>query len=217
MAKVAKRNGRYVLDYYDNQGKRQRKTLKKGTTLKKAKTRLRDIEGQLQNGTYIPSDKVPIFLEIADDWLDYKRPNLRASVWSTYEGHTRNHFDEFKDRKINHISIADIEQYINTRQEQGMNISTLRKILVSLGQIFSYAVRHRYIAYNPVRDAERPKGQGKVKKKKIRILSPDEINTLTGREHQIHSISAWTLKPNRHFERVCAPDETHKSGCCNQA
>ena len=72
MAKVAKRNGRYVLDYYDNQGKRQRKTLKKGTTLKKAKTRLRDIEDQLQNGTYIQSDKVPTFSEVADDWLDYK-------------------------------------------------------------------------------------------------------------------------------------------------
>ena len=33
-----------------------------------------------------------------------------------------------------------------------MNIKTLRKILVTLGQIFSYAVRHRYIDYNPLRD-----------------------------------------------------------------
>jgi len=59
-----------------------------------------------------------------------------------------------------------------------MNILTLRKILVSLGQIFAYAVRHRYIDYNPVRDAEKPKTQGKVKRKKIKILSPEEVKKL---------------------------------------
>jgi len=178
MAKVAKRNNRYVLDYYDNQGKRQRKTLRKGTTLKKAKEKLREIEDQLAKGTYIPSEKMPLFSEVAKDWLKYKKPNLRASVWSTYEGHTRNHFDKFNDRKINCISIVDIEEYINTRQKEGMHLLTLRKILVSLGQIFAYAVRHRYINYNPVRDAERPKGQGKVKKKKIKVLLPDKIGKL---------------------------------------
>jgi integrase len=178
MAKVAKRRGRYVLDYYDNQGKRQRKTLRKGTTLKKAKERLREIEDQLERGTYIPIENIPTFSEVAKDWLKHKKPNLRSSVWSTYEGHTRNHFDEFNDRKINCISIVDIEDYINKRQEQGMNLLTLRKILVSLGQIFAYAVRHRYINFNPVRDAERPKGQGKTQKKVIKILQPDEINKL---------------------------------------
>ncbi len=42
----------------------------------------------------------------------------------------------------------------------------------------AYAVRHKYIDYNPVRDAERPKGQGKTKKQKIRVLTPAEINAL---------------------------------------
>lgn len=84
MAKVAKRRGRYVLDYYDNQGKRQRKTLRKGTTLKKAKERLREIEDQLEKGTYIPIEKIPTFSEVAKDWLKYKKPNLRSSVWSQF-------------------------------------------------------------------------------------------------------------------------------------
>ena len=42
---------------------------------------------------------------------------------------------------------------------KGMNLATLRKILVSLNQIMSYAVRHRYIDSNPVRDVERPRGR----------------------------------------------------------
>ena len=66
------------------------------------------------------------------------------------------------------------------RQNQGVNILTLRKVLITLGQILSYAVRHRYIDHNPLRDAERPKGKGKKKEQKrnIRILNPEEINAL---------------------------------------
>ena len=35
---------------------------------------------------------------------------------------------------------------------------------------------HKYIDHNPVRDAERPKGQGTEEKEQIRILIPSEIN-----------------------------------------
>ena len=62
-----------------------------------------------------------------------------------------------------------------------MNINTLRKILVTLGQILSYAVRHNYIDHNPLRDAERPRGQGKEgehEQDKVRILNPAEVKTL---------------------------------------
>ncbi|UCE55234.1 MAG: hypothetical protein JSV31_07270 [Desulfobacterales bacterium] len=52
MACIAKRRGRYVIDFYDNQGKRQRQTLKKGTTKKKAREKLREIEEQLSIGNY---------------------------------------------------------------------------------------------------------------------------------------------------------------------
>jgi integrase len=181
MAKVAKRRGRYVLDYYDNQGKRQRQTLKKGTTKKKAKEKLREIEDQLSKGLFIPEAKIPTLKKVAEDWLIHKKPNLRASTWSVYEGHTKNHFGEFEDLKVNRITTAKIEKFIAERQSQGMNILTLRKILVTLGQIIRYAVRHRYISHNPFTDAERPRGsQGDSDKKPIRILNPEEINSLLG-------------------------------------
>ena len=67
MACLAKRRGRYVLDFYDNQGKRQRQTLKKGTTKKRAKEILRDIEDQIDKGIYFPKSKIPLFSEVAKD------------------------------------------------------------------------------------------------------------------------------------------------------
>jgi integrase len=120
---------------------------------------------------------------VAKEWLKHKKPpNLRASTWSVYEGHTRNHFPEFSDMKINRITIAMIEKWITDRQGQGMPIATIRKILVSMGQIFKYAIRHRYIPYNPFADAEKPRadqseGEGSEGSSSIRILNTLEINS----------------------------------------
>jgi integrase len=176
MACITKRRNRYVLDFYDSQGKRQRQTLKAGTTKKAAKDKLREIEDQLQKGTYISDKKIPLFSEVAKDWLEYKKQNLRESTFAVYKGHTLNHFKEFDDIKANRITTARVEKFITNRQKEGMHILTLRKILVTLGQIFSYAVRHKYIDHNPLADAERPKDQGKIKDEKIRILTPEKIN-----------------------------------------
>lgn len=178
MACVTKRRDRYVIDYYDSMGKRKRKTLQKGVTKKKAKEKLREIEDQLAKGLYIPDEKIPIFSKMAKDWLRLKKLNVRASTWSVCEGHTRNHFPELNDLKVNRITIAIIEKWIAKRQKNGMHIDTLRKVLVTLNQIMAYAVRHNYIVHNPVGDAERPKDQGKIKKKKLRILAPEEIKAL---------------------------------------
>jgi integrase len=58
-----------------------------------------------------------------------------------------------------------------------MNIGTLRKILVTLGQILSYAVKHGYLDYNPLREAERPREQAKGQEEvdKISLLNPGQI------------------------------------------
>ena len=193
MACIAKRRDRYVIDFYDNQGKRRWKTLPKGTTKGKAKEAMREIEDQLARGIYLPDKRIPLLKEVAEDWIEYKKPNLRHSTWSVYEGHTRNHFHDLDDFKINRITTTKIEKFIVDRQNQGMNISTIKKILITLSQIMAYAVRHKYIDYNPVRDAERPKGQGNTKKQKIRVLTPIEINALMEAESDLEYKTLFQL------------------------
>ena len=48
MACIAKRRGRYVIDFYDSYSKRRWITMPKGTTKKKATEKLREIEDQLR-------------------------------------------------------------------------------------------------------------------------------------------------------------------------
>jgi integrase len=180
MACITKRRNRWVIDFYDQYGKRRWKTLPEGTTKGEARDELRAIEEQVAKRIFLPSKKIPLFSKVAKDWLEYKKPNLRITTWEVYEGHIKNHFSDLEGFKINRITTATIEKFITTRQKQEMNINTLRKILVTLGQILSYAVKHKYIDHNPLRDAERPRGQGAEveEKEKVIILNPEQINAL---------------------------------------
>ena len=126
----------------------------------------------------MPDVRIPLFKEVAKDWVEHKYQSLRASTWSVYEGHTRNHFDDFNDLKINRITTARVEKWMGKKRSDGMHILTLRKVIVTLGQIFSYAVRHGYSAYNPLTNAERPRDVRGQDQMIIRVLSPNEINAL---------------------------------------
>ena len=196
MACIAKRRGRWVIDFYDQQGKRQRQSLPEGTTKGQAKETLRDIEEAVTKGIYIPLKKTPIFSEVAKEWIEYKRPRLRETTWEVYEGHIRNHFHDLDNLRINRITIATVERFITDRQNQGMHIGTLRKVLVTLGQILSYSVRHKYLDHNPLKEAERPRGQGKRNQKddlegeKIKVLNTSQISDLLA---QVQSSKYRTL------------------------
>jgi len=71
---------------------------------------------------------------------------VRFIRFSGFKGHTRNHFHELDKLPIDRITTAKIEKFIANRQNEGMHILTLRKVLVTLGQILGYAVRHKYTA-----------------------------------------------------------------------
>ncbi len=177
MGSVRKRGDRYFLDFYDQHNQRQRHLLPKGTTKAKARDQLRACEEMVAKGTFLPIKEIPKFSEVASGWLEYKRAKIRETTWEVYEGHIRNHFDDLKGLLINRITIVAVEKFITERQAQVMNIGTLRKILVTLGQILSYAVKHGYLDYNPLREAERPREQAKGQEEvdKISILNPGQI------------------------------------------
>ena len=180
MACITKRRDRWVIDFYDQYGKRRWKTMPEGTTKKKARDELRAIEEMVDKRIYMPLKAVPLFSAVGKDWLKYKKQNLRASTLKMYKNHLKYHFDDINGLKVNRISVAKVEEFITNKQSEGMNLTTLRKIIVTFNQVMNYAVRHRYIDHNPVRDAERPRGQGGEEKPYIRILSASEINDFLG-------------------------------------
>ena len=175
MAKVAKRRGRYVLDFYDQHGRRQWVTLPKGSTREKANDELREIQNRMARGSYVPFAEVPKFSKVGADWLETKKQNLRASTWKGYEGHLKNHFGHVDGLRVNQITAAVVEKFMAERRRSGVILPTLKKIMITFGQVMRYAVRHKLVDHNPVPEAERPRGQGREVEKKIEILKPAEI------------------------------------------
>ncbi len=174
-----KNDFRYVLDYYDQFGKRHYKALPKGTTRKEADAAEREILALIAKGVYIPSKKIPTFGKVCQDWLEYRKPKLRASSFTGYNSYIRNHFGVFADVKISAITTAMVESFITEKQTQGIPIKTLRYIIGLLNQVLNYAVRHGYIGSNPLSAAERPRGTSKHEGK---VLTHDEIIRLLDAE-----------------------------------
>ena len=178
VTKKKSKGNRWCIDFYDQYGKRRLKVLKEGTTKKEARQHLREIEEQVGKGLWMPTKNIPTFSKVAEDWLEHKKANVRGSTLKMYRGHLKHHFSEIDPLQINRITIVTVEKFITDRLEQNMNLTTLRKLIVTFNQTLNYAVRHRYIDYNPVRDAERPRGQGKEEEEQIKILPPADINSL---------------------------------------
>ena len=179
MACITKRRGRYVIDCYDQHGKRYRKTMKEGSTKDAARKELHEIESKIERRTFLHDKKTSLFSEVGEQWLEYKKTRCRETTWEMYQGHLKNHFSELDTRKINLITTANIEKFITARQSENMALASLRKILVTLNQVMKYAVRNRLIDYNPLIDAERPKANGKIdQSSEISILTPQQIRGL---------------------------------------
>ena len=179
MACITKRRDRYVLDFYDQEGKRNRKTLPQGTTKESARRMLRGIEEKVENRTFIVDKKVKTFQTIAAEWIEYKRTRIRSTTWSMYEGHLRNHFTELNEKRIDRISTATVEGFITAKQASGVSLPMIKKLMVTLGQVMGYAARHKMITHNPVRDSERPRATGTPgENHEMKILEPDQIKAL---------------------------------------
>ena len=148
-----------------------------GTTLKSAKDKLREIEVAVGRGIYIPPKHVSTLGAIAKDWLELKRADVRSSTLQMYDGHLK-HFTEIEHVRVDRITAKTIEQWIAKRREAGVTLATLRKVLLTLGAVLKYAVRHRYMPYNPLSDVDRPRGQGQEKEAVFHVLQRAEIERL---------------------------------------
>ena len=178
MACITTKRGRLVIDFYDQNGKRRLKTLPKGITKTDARKMLAHVEREVENETYRSKLHTPIFIEVANAWFVFKKPDVRENVFVNYETHIRLHLNPFfENMLITKINFDSIEKYIRHARAKGTSNPTLRKILVNLGQILKYAVRKKYIASNPIIDIEKPKMRSNAGKK-IEFLQPHEIRTL---------------------------------------
>jgi len=85
----------------------------------------------------------------------------------------------FEYLKINQVNFDVIERFKAERLETGVTPPTLSKILITLGQVLTYAVRSRYIDFNPAREVKKPKDDRvDDEQEEMAILQPNQIRVL---------------------------------------
>ncbi len=113
---VFRKRGKWWLDFYNQNGTRRRKSLSKGTTKAGAQKQSGKILTQVERGVFITAKEVTLFKDVARDWFEYKRTNLRKITWEVYEGHARNHFHDLRHTYASlQIARGENIKYIQTQ------------------------------------------------------------------------------------------------------
>jgi len=159
------------------------KVLPKGATKAQANKLCAEIEDTVAKGIFIPTKEALAFKEVAENWIDQKKNNVRASTLAGYQGHLKHYFFDIDPIKINRINPQTVEAFISDKLSLGMTRATLKKVLITFNQVMKYAVRQRLTDFNPVRDAEKPKKSSVElpESEKTKVLTPGQITRLAGK------------------------------------
>ncbi len=179
MACVTKRRGKWILDYRDAHGKRHWETT--DLSKKEAQLLLAQRLQEIHRGEYQAKREERTFDGLAEAYLaGHVRVNVRATTAKDYEGNLKLHIRPyFTGRRIRHITPEQVEQFRAYLLENGVGRRTVNKCLTLLSMMFRYALRHRWISYNPAADVKKLRDPA-IKHDQVEdsILQPEEIKRL---------------------------------------
>jgi integrase len=136
-------------------------------TLSQARERAKNILAEHQLG--IVRKPVPTLGETLRDYLARREKEVRESTQQA-DGYLFKRVEPLKNRRLDEITPADIEQVIDAIRSP----STRRSIYIRLSGLFSYAVRRGQIERSPVKAVEIPSDQ----EPRHRVFTDDEVRKL---------------------------------------
>ena len=150
-----------------------------------AKREMRKIQTQMDEGTFVKPTKRTL-AEFLPEWLQSKSLKLRKHTLEVYTGHVNKHIVPKLGRfELMKITTAQIEKfYIDLDKDVGLSARTILDIHKIVKSAFEAAVKRKYVASNPVKDAETPK----VDKKEMSVWDVQEVNNFlnVAKEHRLY-------------------------------
>jgi integrase len=116
-----------------------------------------EMKTKLQNPGYSPISVLQgkqTVKEFMEEWVEnYGKANLRASTYTSYKGHIKNHIIPV----IGHVQLravtpAMLDALFQKMSDKGLAHNTVRNVHRVLSVSFETARRYRYIEHNPARD-----------------------------------------------------------------
>jgi hypothetical protein len=122
------RAGKWMLDFYDQGGKRRRETY---ATQKAAKAALAFRLEQLREGTYHAPAEIPTLRQVAEAWLVAKQ-DRRPSTVAGDETYVAAHIvPALGTLRLDQVTVADVE-WFRERLRTTLAVRTVNKLLAAL-------------------------------------------------------------------------------------
>jgi len=146
---------KYVIDFYDNLGKRHVETI--GTNKHAAEDKLLEKMNQVRKGTYVPQSQGKTFREFAEGWFKGK-VGVKEATRVSYQGILNKHLiPYFGGGRISDMRRENIREFVKGLDEEGaLNPKTIHNILLVLHQIIDDAQVEGLITHNPYLKIEKP-------------------------------------------------------------
>lgn len=187
MACIRKRRGKWVIDFYDQFGKRHWETI--GTNKKEAEEKLAKRLLEVGKGTYKPENRIKTFSEVAETWYQTQvLPNKRHKTANYYrnilDNHLLPHFANIKIVRLTDVGL--IEKYMAKRLVEGVSKVTINKTVTTLGTVMRYAVRRGFVDSNPVSYVQKLRRGPEELSEDKRYLTPEEIRLFLPEAREDH-------------------------------
>jgi integrase len=169
----------WFVDYYDAQGKRDRKLFE---NRREADDFRIEIEGQLRIGTFRPEAARITLRELGDLYLAHckvrmeRREHMTPRNFQVYEGHIRNYicpdlawhakkhatkshaFNFFakgmSQKTLASLTVGTVTKFRDDLRETGLSVPTTRKILATLQVMLGHGISLDLIAFNAAKEVE---------------------------------------------------------------
>lgn len=194
MASFKKRpNGTYQATVYAGRDAEGRQLFQYVTkpTLKECKAAAREIEQELEDGTYVHVANIRVTVWI-EKWLELNKERLSPSTFALYRTYQKIHFEPFFGRfKLGQLNEIHIRQFMNDKlnKEKGnLSQSSVRRMMSALKKILEDAMKHK----SPAKDVKLPQEEKYTPK----VLSEKEMQIIHDavkgtRDEPIVLIAAW--------------------------
>lgn len=151
------------------------------------------LQGRADRGEPLEAVEVPTFATYATEWLDRRKPTLRA--YGVAKGHIATDLNpDFGNKTLDAITVADVNRWIG-QQSAKVKPATVLRQLATFNAILNDAVRSGVIERNPSDRADKIKGI----EPRLRFITAEEWQTIlnTADKIELEQEAEKTSKPHR--------------------
>jgi len=176
MACVRKRRGKWIIDFYDQSGKRHWETV--GTSKKEAEEKLAQRTLDIRKGAYNPNLSKVLLVEYCKTWLEtYAQVNnLKVSTVKSYRESLNNYILPLMGQlPLRSIRRTTIKKLIANLARKGLSRNSIRIVLATLRVVLNSAVDDEILAGNPAQKVGKFTKSRTERQQDIHPLTSEEL------------------------------------------